>query len=78
MKKKVKDELAVERTELARERTMLSYFRTAFTIFVFGFVIMRLFLTKTGYYTGISSIILGVVFFLMGLRYLPHHRHRIK
>ncbi|MBI2449771.1 DUF202 domain-containing protein [Candidatus Pacearchaeota archaeon] len=73
MKKSV-DRLSLERTELARERTMLAYFRTAFTIFVFGFVIMKLFLSDIGYYTGLGSIIIGVIFFLMGLRYIPHHR----
>ncbi len=65
------EKLAEERTFLSYERTMLSYFSTAFAALLFGFALIKLSLTKPIIYIGGLSMIIGIVFLILGLYYSP-------
>ncbi len=68
---KINNQLARERTFLSYERTMLAYFRTAFTALLFGFALVKLSQSEAVIIIGTFSMVLGVVFFIIGLYYSP-------
>jgi len=65
------EKLAEERTFLSYERTMLAYFSTAFAALLFGFALIKLSLTKPIVYIGGLSMVIGIIFFIIGLYYSP-------
>lgn len=69
---KSSDKLEKERTLLSNERTMLAYIRTSLAFFAFGIVAIKFFKDVLWVdYLGISSIVFGVVFLLVGVIYYP-------
>ncbi len=63
----LRDFLAADRTILANERTFLAYIRTALALIVLGVTSWHFLETEFFKYTGIASIILGILVFIIGL-----------
>ncbi len=79
-KKRVLNNLALERTLLANERTMLAHIRTAGAAFLFGLALLKLFENQgdTIKYVVIASFIVGAGFLIFGIIYYPLRNKRIK
>ena len=68
--------LAQERTILANERNTLAYIRTGFASFALGIVLLKLF-EESYAYLSYFSIILGIIFVILGLIYYPIRKKKI-
>lgn len=72
--------LAEKRTELAHERTVLAYIRTGTTVILFGIGFFGLSQMRGDffYYSGIISIVLGVLFLIFSFDRGIEHLKEIK
>ncbi len=71
--------LAQERTILANERNTLAYVRTGFSAFVLGIATIKLFESDGFFlYAGWATVVIGVLFVILGLVYYPIRKRKIK
>lgn len=71
--------LAKERTILANERNTLAYIRTGFAAFAIGIAFIKLFETDTIFvYGGWASLLIGLIFIILGIVYYPLRKKKIK
>ena len=76
---KLTNKLAKERTQLANERTMLAYLRTAFSLFLFAIAVLKLFEDwPWALPVGIFSLVMGVLFIIIGIAYYKIRNKRIR
>ncbi|PKQ45997.1 DUF202 domain-containing protein [Confluentibacter flavum] len=63
----LRDYLAIERTRLANERTLLSYIRSSLYLILGGIAFLQLDSFENIKYLGLLSLILSVVFLVIGV-----------
>ena len=63
----LRDYLAIERTRLANERTLLSYIRSSLYLILGGIAFLQLEGFSNIKYLGILSLILSVIFLVIGI-----------
>src|SRR5690606_13638211 len=63
----LRDYLAIERTRLANERTLLSYIRSSLYLILGGIAFLQLEGFESIKYLGLLSLILSVVFLVIGI-----------
>ena len=63
----LRDYLAIERTRLANERTLLSYIRSSLYLILGGIAFLQLEGFENIKYLGLLSLILSVVFLVIGI-----------
>src|SRR5690606_26800402 len=63
----LRDYLAIERTRLANERTLLSYIRSSLYLILGGIAFLQLEGFENIKYLGILSLILSVIFLVIGI-----------
>ena len=63
----LRDYLAIERTRLANERTLLSYIRSSLYLILGGIAFLQLDSFESIKYLGLLSLILSVVFLVIGI-----------
>ncbi len=70
----LRDDLAVQRNKLANERTILAYVRTALSFIGFGVLILKLFPERNYYIIAMVSILLGLLFLIIG--FVSYRKHK--
>lgn len=63
----LRDYLAIERTRLANERTLLSYIRSSLYLILGGIAFLQLEGFSNIKYLGIFSLVLSVIFLIIGI-----------
>ena|SRR5690554_2224490 len=74
----LRDYLAMERTTLANERTLLSYLRSSLYLLVGGIALLKLENFKNLYLVGYISLLLAIIFVIVGIYRYQKLRKRLK
>lgn len=77
-KRKLSDELAIDRTSLAYERTTLAYIRTGISIILAGLFFIGYFQSGVYHDIGWIAALFGMIFFVFGIKENTRYQKIIK